>query len=481
MRGIWIAVIGVFCLISAVACTSTPIVTFPEGPATAVTSEPADVIGPLTMRGRELVDATGRVVLIHGTNVVNKSEPFLAPLENGWLGPQDFAEFQADGFNGVRLGVWAAKLMPAPGVIDTDYLAEVAQVIDTLTAQNLWVLLDFHQDVFWGMPSWATSAEAAALSPSAPKEIEAAIGWAANYLSPRSLRQWNDWWAQVPVSDGRSAIDLYGDGVAALANEVKDETNVIGIDLINEPFPGDKFFECVTSCGGRYRQAEAMYTSLTARVNAAAPGLAVWWAPFNIGEPFPDTPAPGANIGYTFHAYCYDTDGGEPVQPAPAPSALCDAVFGSVFSDAHSVSSRWNSPTLLGEFGASQSPLNATRTTQLADEYLFSWMHWHHPGTWPEVVRTQLVRAYAQATAGHPISQRFDPASGEFEFRYRPDESVLAPTSIVLPAVQYPDGYSATVTGGTVTSQANSGRLTVEPDEGAAEVRVHVQRNAPEA
>ena len=78
MRGIWIAVIGAFCLICAVACTSAPLVTFPEGPADAVTSEPADVIGPLHMRGRELVDATGRVVLIHGTNVVNKSEPFLA-------------------------------------------------------------------------------------------------------------------------------------------------------------------------------------------------------------------------------------------------------------------------------------------------------------------------------------------------------------------------------------------------------------------
>jgi endoglycosylceramidase len=274
---------------------------------------------------------------------------------------------------------------------------------------------------------------------------------------------------------------LYGDGVAALAAEVKDETNVIGIDLINEPFPGDKFFECVTSCGGRYRQAEAMYTSLTARVNQAAPGLPVWWAPFNIGEPFPGTPAPGANIGYTFHAYCYDTDGGEPVQPDPAPSALCDAVFGSIFSAAESVSSRWNSPTLLGEFGASQSPLNVTRTTQLADEYLFSWMHWHHPGTWPEVVRTQLVRAYAQATAGHPISQHFDTATGDFDFRYQPDETVLAPTSIVLPAVHYPDGYSTTVMGGTVTSEANSGRLTVEPLPGSTEVRVHVQRSAPEA
>jgi hypothetical protein len=51
MRGIWIAVIGVFCLISAIACTSAPLVTFPEGPADPVTSEPADVIGLLHSGG----------------------------------------------------------------------------------------------------------------------------------------------------------------------------------------------------------------------------------------------------------------------------------------------------------------------------------------------------------------------------------------------------------------------------------------------
>jgi hypothetical protein len=51
MPGIWIAAIAIFRLISAVAYTSAPLDTFPEGPADAVTSEPADVIGPLHLRG----------------------------------------------------------------------------------------------------------------------------------------------------------------------------------------------------------------------------------------------------------------------------------------------------------------------------------------------------------------------------------------------------------------------------------------------
>ena len=137
---------------------------------------------------------------------------------------------------------------------------------------------------------------------------------------------------------------------------------------------------------------------------------------------------------------------------------------------------RWHAPAILGEFGASSSPLNATGAANLADEHLVSWLHWHHPGAAPEVVRTQLVRAYAQATAGTPTLQKFDPTTGDFEFRFVPDHSVTAPTSIVLPAVQYPDGYTATVVGGSVTSAADAGRLTVIADPGAAEVVVRVRR-----
>ena len=124
-------------------------------------------------------------------------------------------------------------------------------------------------------------------------------------------------------------------------------------------------------------------------------------------------------------------------------NTLCQGVYDGAVGDALGIGARWDVPILLGEFGASASPLNSTRLTELADEHLLSWMHWHCCDA-SEVVRTNLVRTYAQATAGRPLSQRYDPASGEFEFRYRPDPAVDAPTVIAVPSDPYPDGYSVT-------------------------------------
>jgi endoglycosylceramidase len=113
-----------------------------------------------------------------------------------------------------------------------------------------------------------------------------------------------------------------------------------------------------------------------------------------------------------------------------------------------------------------------------------SWLHWHYPsgatggvGLGTDVVEPQLVRTYAQATAGTPVSQRFDPATGAFSFRYRPDRTITAPTSIVVPSRAYPDGYVVDVTGGSATSAPNAGRLTVEPDATSTEVTVTVTRS----
>ncbi|MCB1268157.1 MAG: hypothetical protein KDB19_08535, partial [Microthrixaceae bacterium] len=75
------------------------------------------------------------------------------------------------------------------------------------------------------------------------------------------------------------------------------------------------------------------------------------------------------------------------------------------------------------------------------------------------------------------LEQRFEPSTGSFTFRYRPDPSVEAPTSIVVPQRVYPDGYRVEVSGGTVTSAPNSGRLTVLAD-GIGEVMVRVTRSA---
>ena len=87
-----------------------------------------------------------------------------------------------------------------------------------------------------------------------------------------------------------------------------------GIDLMNEPFPGERFFDCVAGrCAARYAQAEAVLRSWTERVRAA------------VIKDFPQPPQYGASItaghegntDYLFERREFETLS-RPANPPPA-------------------------------------------------------------------------------------------------------------------------------------------------------------------
>jgi len=59
------------------------------------------------------------------------------------------------------------------------------------------------------------------------------------------------------------------------------------------------------------------------------------------------------------------------------------------------------------------------------------------------------VRPYARKTAGEPLRMAFDIKRHTFEFEFRHDPAVSAPTEIFVPNCQYPDGYVVEVSDGT--------------------------------
>src|SRR5919202_6018874 len=80
--------------------------------------------------GRWITDADGRVVVLHGVNMVNKQRPYV-PADTGF--GDDDARFLADnGFNTVRLGVIYAALEPRPGQYDDAYLGRIRDTVRTL-------------------------------------------------------------------------------------------------------------------------------------------------------------------------------------------------------------------------------------------------------------------------------------------------------------------------------------------------------------
>jgi hypothetical protein len=149
----------------------------------------------------------------------------------------------------------------------------------------------------------------------------------------------------------------------------------------------------------------------------------------------------------------------------------------------------------LSEFGAEDYVPDVARVTRLAEQHMTSWQYWsalqlHDPTGGPTEAllneRTRrpdprraavLARTYPVATAGVPKSHSFDPATEAFDFTYRSDPRVKAPTLIRVPLdYHYPRGYIASVRGGSIVSKPNARLLKVRNDAGEHTVVVEVRR-----
>jgi endoglycosylceramidase len=92
-----------------------------------------------------------------------------------------------------------------------------------------------------------------------------------------------------------------------------------------------------------------------------------------------------------------------------------------------------------------------------------------------------LAAPYPEAVAGTPTAWSF--ANGEFTLAYstaRVSDPLLrfpagSQTVISAPAVEFPSGYTVTVTGGHVTSAPDAATVTVASDPGAATIAVSVR------
>src|SRR5256885_4916197 len=101
---------------------------------------------PFHHAGQFIVDASGRVVLFHGVNLVKKFPPY-TPSAAGFQ--EVDAKLMADaGWNVVRLGVLHSGVEPSPGNYDESYLDRIEESVAVLGRRGIFSLLDFHQDIY---------------------------------------------------------------------------------------------------------------------------------------------------------------------------------------------------------------------------------------------------------------------------------------------------------------------------------------------
>ena len=186
----------------------------------------------LHLEGNRFVNASGRQVLLHGLNVLNRTRPHLYPdLEKA------FAWFQTSGFNLIRLGIFWDAAEPEPGAIDQAYLAEIKRLVQAAENYGIYVILDMHQDLFAqkfidGAPDWACLDEGA-------YHPDNCTLWYEAYLSSEAIIKAADhFWANTPASDGIGLLDHYAAMWTEIARTFDDCSNVIGLEPMNEPFMG---------------------------------------------------------------------------------------------------------------------------------------------------------------------------------------------------------------------------------------------------
>ena len=445
------------------------------GPRVAVASAHAERGTPPQLRreGRWLVDQKGRVVIVHGLNLVWKHAPYAPPDDATGFTVRDARWFRRHGFNAARVGMlWAGLTPDAPGQVDPTYDARTQRVLDLLADRNIWIQLDMHQDQWHeqyggeGVPDWA-----AVRQPPFNAAPPVVAPFPTGYWTAEVSSMFDDFWA-----DRRGLLTGWAEAWALAAKQWRRQPYLMGYDLLNEPWMGTEWQTCLTNgCPQSYKDElqPAMERGLAAIRKVDRRNI-VWWEPqqFAGGQPL-DTffeAVPGEKqLGFSWHNYCPDVF----FESQGIPGG--DVENCAAFAEGRQVhaleqSAEMNAVPMMSEWGATDNVRAIRIDAAAADRHLMGWTHWAYKywndpttadsaqglfadDTNPRSVKTakvrQLVRTYAQAVAGTPLRMRFRPGSGKFRFAYQPDRSIKAPTTIYVSRLHYPKGFRVAVRHGS--------------------------------
>ena len=457
----------------------------------------AEPVPPFDQSGRWIVDRKGRVVVLHGVNMVNKKPPY-RPDALGF-GEDDVRFLRSLGFNTVRIGIIYKGLEAERGRYDDAYLARILKSTRLLQRHGVWPLVDFHQDMYnerfngQGFPDWAVRDDGL---PAAPDQ-----GFPANYLIMPALQRAFDHFL-----DDVDLQEPYAAAWAHVAQRFRAERGLIGFDIFNEPFPGTQWQTCANP--GGCPALDAKLAAMTKRVFDAVRRVdtrkVLWWEPFltfNNGAQTSHGDTGHSRAGFSFHMYCLGETPGLPQSSAPD-SGGCGVEDELVLENAEEISQQTGDALLLSEFGATDDLETLQRIVTEADAAMMPWQYWSYwnadvccdrpvegiihdirkPPAGDNLKQAKLdvlVRPYPQAVAGTPERWSFDPDSRVFELAYslkpagrrRP---TYTPTEVWVPRRHYPNGYTVKATGARVTSRPNSQRLTLRAKKSAGRVTVQV-------
>jgi endoglycosylceramidase len=376
--------------------------------------------------GPYMYDSSGRMVILHGVNVVYKHAPYIAYPDPGkpWnFDATDATKMQKLGFNVVRLGIEWQALEPGSGgpnqpkictpgtpgnphefnqAVADAYLAHVKATVDLLARHGIYTLLDMHQDVYdklfrgEGAPEWAVCTDNVPIVPKGGR-------WSNNYSNPQLDTAVGHFWRNDVVGDLQGQFDQVW---ATVAQYFKDDRSVIGYDPYNEPFStttttaSESTFtqnlECFYTGKAHTGYLANGQTPLVCPPNDPSAGVVptiesidhkhliyvepdIYWVtggnvPSQLG------PIPFPRVVFNFHDYCGDRS---PVTGDPTDLLKClqsEETAASEQDVTRLSMSSGNQPTgpaiIMSEFGATNSVPLAGFDVEWAGLSTVSWIYW---------------------------------------------------------------------------------------------------------
>jgi endoglycosylceramidase len=437
--------------------------------------------------GQWLTDSQGKVVILHGMNMVYKRPPY-TPAATGF-GDVAARSLSDDGFDVVRLGVIYSAVEPTPGMFDGKYLDSIAATTSILARHGIYTLLDFHQDQMSqalggeGFPSWSVQTNGLP---------ERRYVFPLGYTESTALNAaFDNFWSDRTGPDGIGLQEHYASAWQHVARRFANDPFVIGYDLFNEPW----------AAGSSNVELGSFYARVIAAIRSVDRRHVIFYEPyvaFDFGSPTQLPRFGDSTLGMSFHDYC--------LQATTQNEASCATSENKTVQNALARSESTRDALLLTEFGGSTDEQDVARVVRIADLHQLSWIEWAYcgcddptgsippsneglvhdprlPATGRNVNLTTLIvlaEPYPRTVAGIPIAYSYDLSNHRFQLTY----STTAPdghrfgsgdcTTVVVPALQYPHGYSAIVRGGRVVSSRGAGLLQIVPAPRSLDVSITV-------
>lgn len=280
--------------------------------------------------------------------------------------------------------------------------------------------------------------------------------------------------------------DGLGDAFAAywkkLASEYAETANIVGYNLLNEPWVGDTWADPTLLVPGvaDRKVMEGLWNRATKQIRTVDNDTLIWFegATLDVLSGFNNVPlGDGAKSVHSYHYY--------------SPPQL--GSISATLTNRHKDNVRLKTAGVLTELtfwmGDDKQMQGIADAMSATDANMVSWMGWAYENLYngssgkpyPELAK-HYSRAYPAAVAGTPKGFRFDEASGTFELRFTSDSSIEAPTEIILPAATFPNGYSVEISpaGSLVQYKPDARTLSLFTATGissATDISVKITRN----